>query len=528
MDVDTESILNLMFPEGISDTWIDNPDFNNYLSKLSVYNLEKLCKEPDHLEVEKVSVLNQTQELAFANYKTFIKTAECSRELFQQFQKTEAGLDSLISRLPDFTAGCENLLRRYSSLEIERQASSIALKRHSDLLQVLELPQLLESAVRSGLVEESLLLIAFVQRFAKSHPNIPVLQNIAADIEKWSIVLRSRLLSELKGELSLPRCLVDIGVLRRMGALTEPELRLVFLQARGYHLSSLLSATNENQNTITKRIEIYRSQLFNIITQYKGVFPESSVLPGKQQQSPLLEEWVSNKINEFLSGAEHWTSEGGSIEGVMYLGQSLGRVGCDIRGLAIPHFLSGMVNQLRTILESALAEFPGDMDKAALSSIHEDLCGSNIPFYPLARLTNGILSSFNSLRHGAPLALAHPLTNLVEETLAAAAQQIANFHTREQQALGQAELEVLYKLALCFSDQMIPYVQNCLHTVYPPAEIALFLSLSVYKLQSQGVTYMNTEKILEPVKHLLLPRLDHSLSEENKQLPSFSPATVLS
>lgn len=527
MDVDTESILNLMFPEGVPDTWSDNPDFNNYLSKLSVYNLEKLCKEPDHLEIEKTAVLNQTQELAFANYKTFIKTAECSRELFQQFQKTEAGLDSLISRLPNFTADCENLLRRCSSLESERQASSIALKRHSDLLQVLELPQLLESAVRSGLVEESLSLIAFAQRFGKSYPNIPVLQKVAAETEKWSVVLRTRLLSELKGELSLPRCLVDIGVLRRMGALSEAELRLIFLQARGYHLSSLLSAPNaENQSGIMKRIEIYRSQLFNIITQYKGVFPESTVMPGKQRQSPLLEEWVSNKVNEFLSGAESWTSESSTVEGVMYLGQSLGRVGCDLRGLAIPYFLSGSVNQLRSILESSLAEFPSDMDKAALTSIHEDLCGSNIPFYPLARLTNGILSSFNSLRHGAPLALAHPLTKLVEETLAAAAQQIANFHTREQQALGQAELEMLCKLALCFSDQMIPFIQTCLHTVYPPAEIALFLSLSVYKLQSQGLTYLNTEKILEPVKHLLLPRLNRSLSEESK--PSIPPSAVLS
>lgn len=69
----------------------------------------------------------------------------------------------------------------------------------------------------------------------------PRFQKVAAQTEKWSVVLRSRLLSELKGELSLPRCLVDIGVLRRMGALSEAELRLIFLQARGHHLSTLLS-----------------------------------------------------------------------------------------------------------------------------------------------------------------------------------------------------------------------------------------------------------------------------------------------
>lgn len=76
------------------------------------------------------------------------------------------------------------------------------------------------------------------------------------------------------------------------------------------------------------------------------------------------------QANEFLSGAENWASEGSSLEGVMYLGQSLGRVGCDLRGLAIPYYLSGTVNQLKSILETSLSEFPLDMDKAALTSVH--------------------------------------------------------------------------------------------------------------------------------------------------------------
>lgn len=106
------SIRRFIFP--LTESWKENPDFYQYLTKLGGFDVDQLSKpsiflcrytlkffgipqrflkiidrlisdkEPDHLADEKNAVLQNTQELAFSNYKTFIQTAESSREIFYQ------------------------------------------------------------------------------------------------------------------------------------------------------------------------------------------------------------------------------------------------------------------------------------------------------------------------------------------------------------------------------------------------------------------------------------------------------------
>lgn len=204
--------------------------------------VDQIKKDKIRLLDDHKTIVEHTQDLAITNYKTFIKTSECSREVYNEFLATEKRLNGLIEALPDFNKKCEEFVKTSTEINAARRLNTLALKKNSQLLEILELPQLMNSCIREGLYEEALELAAYVQRMAVKHGKISIIQHILASIEGSWYTMLAQLLDQLRSDLNLPKCLQVVGYLRRMQAFSTVELKLKFLQARNSWLNHILVA----------------------------------------------------------------------------------------------------------------------------------------------------------------------------------------------------------------------------------------------------------------------------------------------
>ncbi|XP_031834230.1 conserved oligomeric Golgi complex subunit 8 isoform X2 [Nomia melanderi] len=519
MDIETENVINLVFPNGIRG------------------------KEPDHLDDEKNSVLHTTQDLVFTNYKTFVQTAESSREIFKQFNQTESWLDGLVQKIPKFVEKCQLFCDASKDINAHRRVNSLTLTRNAELLEVLEMPQLMESCLRSNQYNEALELSQYARQLGTKHGDIPIISSIVAEIESsWSGMV-GQVVGSLRGDLPLPRCLQLVGLLRSMDAFTEPELRIKFLQARDSWLQSLLNAIPKDDPNlhITKTIELSRIHLFNIITQYKAMFHDDEfIMPGRDPCA-IFYHWLEEKISQFLTTLEQDLPGVTSIDSILgqctYFGLSFGRVGADFTGRMSDIFVHVIGEKFESSIHKTTKKFEKDMESFTLINkiqrtnikVNAVIKSENPPeqlveFYPLAEYCNGLIFAFNEIRLCPPVALSVFCTNVLQESLYLVAKAILIFYKQEQQAFAAAERENMLKFTECLSEQLIPYVQYCIHVIFPPNQIAIHLGISENLLQTEGITYLNRDKILEP----LAPLLPVSKSEKDIVTPSLSTSNIQS
>ncbi|XP_044062682.1 conserved oligomeric Golgi complex subunit 8 isoform X1 [Siniperca chuatsi] len=539
VDVEDESILASIFRDSFPDSWRVNPDFAVYLSELSSFGVDKLVREPERLAEERAQILQQTRELAFSNYQTFIRTADCTEHIYRDFGRVEGSVSRLLDKLPSFEERCRGFMKEAEEIGASRRMNSLTLNRHTEILEILEIPQLMDTCVRNGYYEEALELAAYVKRLEKKHSSLPVIQGIVREVRQSTQLMLNQLLQQLRSNSQLPVCLRVIGYLRRMDVFTEAELRVKFLQARGTWLHSILASISEDDPYfhITKTIEACRVHLFDIITQYRAIFSDEDplvLLVGGQvavNEGAIFHGWVVQKVAEFLETLERDLQRGvgGRLDSLlgqcMYFGLSFSRVGADFRGQLAPMFQRVAAETFRRAVREAVDKFQEDMNLYTLIALPSVLGGTIPPvapstqpgtlqppmslldFEPLAWFLNNILTAFNDLRLCCPVGLAQDVTKCLEDALKMVTRQILVFHRAEESAFSSRERELFVQFCCSYADDLLPFLNRCLQVLFPPAQLALILGVPPTQLHRYGsLGRIDLPAVLEPLDFVLPQR----------------------
>jgi len=530
MEHDQEELVSLVFGDNPPDNWKDNPEFILYLSELGSLSVDRISSEPERVTTELHHLQHQTRDLAASNYKTFIQTSNCSKEIFQEFSNTQTHLENLITKLPEFTKKCDQFQTVAGDISRHRRLTSLTLAKHTSLLEVLELPQLMETVVRNQHYEEALQLHSYVIKLCKKQPQVKILEDISSAVTSSMRLMLQQLLSQLRAPVQLPQCLKVISFLRRMDVFKETELRLKFLQARESWLNSILSGVPKDDPYLhlTRTMEVLRVHLFDIVTQYRSIFSDDmehliGVGTGDHFDNRLLfTSWLSKKVNEFLTILADDLDAGiNSFESIlgqaMYFGLSFSRVGYDFRPLLAPIFSNAIEKQFISKLDcdtaiKVVSESLISLDFSCLPSSPQPLPNNQeaatpplalLEYPPLAHVTNAILSALNEIRLVCPLSLASSVTSNVQQLLKSLSTTLLDYQSTSGTSWSDLDQRGFVEMCIAVQNILLPYIQTALNAVFQPSQLQSITGLSTITLAEQGVGSLDKHEVLLPLKSFI-------------------------
>lgn len=530
----------------------------SYLQEINSYHIDRLQAEPILLLESQQHIQEEIKNLAFSNYKTFIRTAQCSREIYSDFSIIESKLDQLITTLPEFGSLCESFTKNIQLINASRRTNNLTLQKHNQLLEILEISQLMDTCVRNEYYEEALDLASYVRRLKKKYSsNIPLIQKIVDDVNQSLNLMLKQLLQQLKTNIHFNQCLKIIGIIRRLDLFTESELRIKFLQLRDNWLQSLLQAIphTDPYHHISKTIEENRIHLFDIITQYRALFSDDDLITSGSSSSPgsiilnpnkdlneskLFYCWLQQKIKSFLLVLKKdlKLGVGNRLDSVlsqsMYFGLAFSRVGLDFRVLLVPIFEDAILEQFKTSINMANSKFEDSLVKLNWSDLNVEsiksisklnaeiqatLTSGNynnsiinppiqlLEFQPLAIYLNFVLQSFNELRLCAPISLFKKFSNQIKSSIRNLGSFIFDYYKKEKLTFDKNENDLFINFFLFeFVYTLIPFLEKCIFILFPIEQLQKLYGVSQNDIEKlKHSLKLDSNEILEAIKDLIPP-----------------------
>ncbi|KAM3965095.1 conserved oligomeric Golgi complex subunit 8 [Aphomia sociella] len=549
MAQELKELCNLLFPDSTTEKAENFGEITDYIKKLGSQNWEHIKKEPERLTEEMKQLTEQTQELAFTNYKTFVETADISKTIMKDLGKSKESLDLFLNTTPSFIQECDKFSQMVGNIVKEKSQYSGIRNQVDKMLELLELPSLMREALNAEDYESALDIFTFVRNLSKRYSEIPIVQNTTTEIITLWFETLYHLFNQLRYDLPLPQCLQILGYLRRANTVykaTDDEqsglqyvsgskstvfasdgLHLHFLKARNAWFNKALEDaknTETPEKILRKIVELHRIHLFNVLTQHKSIFlsetQDSKIKDDELSGTSALSCWLKEKVeilaqmlNQDLLREDESSFES-LLNQCMFLCLSFGRVGADMRCVLTPLFRNNVLLQLNSGLERAVNQLDKQMRSYKVSSIkniprpvNENMAPGPpenlLDYYPLAEFCNGLLIVLNSLRITAPLNIVKDVYNGFRRAIEKAVQILIAFYHKEQQSFLDIERQNFVLFCICFSEDLVPHIIKCLAMSFPSTQIAELLGVTLTVLQESKILHIDQIAICERLSGII-------------------------
>ncbi|KAG0164621.1 hypothetical protein DFQ28_003376 [Apophysomyces sp. BC1034] len=481
-----DDLLNLL-----TESWDDqqrdavhtSPWTRDYLTRLTSLPLDQLVREPVDLRTEQVKMQRDAQQLAFRDYPAFIHAQSCRHQVDETLDGLGGHLDNFVSAIPSLQEACESFATQAKAITEERNKITRVLEHQNVLVDLLEIPQLMETCVWNGYYSEAMDLASHVRLLLMRYP-LPVIRSIQQQVQASSDLMLTQLISHLRRPIKLAATMSVVGYLRRMDAFaSEDELRILFLRCRHDFLEQRIERTaseyKEGADYLKRYVDVMREQMFEITTQYMSVFSNEN-----QEPMMLLSDYMVHLITSMQSTLSHHLRQiedtsalASLLTQLQYCGMSLSRVGLDFRHLFVHVFeeavrplilkwideaTSNLVRMLtdeaNTWISSAKLSIQTQQDDTKRNAYQPPML--LVDYLPLAVFTNNILSSFNALRVLPAVSLFAPVQNHLDACfleIGNALKQCVDYHSDSE-----AESAFLLSFASAYVRCCVPFLRGCL------------------------------------------------------------------
>jgi len=262
--------------------------------------LTGLLHEPIRLNTEADKCNDELEALVMANYRIFVENLTCSVELRKEDQKLGKVSTELSERLQKLAVYCSSFREKVSTFVSSHKRNRKTLQHHMQLVELLEVPQLVDACARNDFFDEALELANFVNGLERRHllaeglkasesasrqsdansddkaaapvegttSDGGVVTSIVLDVRRSLLSLRGQLITQLSQHASLPKTLSTLATLRKLdGVLIDQQLA----RARhthtptGHYTRSAASASDGylNPNALGSNINMNAKEFSN-------------------------------------------------------------------------------------------------------------------------------------------------------------------------------------------------------------------------------------------------------------------------